>query len=389
MTKRIIILGSTGSIGINTLNVIRGLGNGYKVAGLSAWRNINRFVEQINEFKPEIAVLADETKKKEFENKLKAARVSPATKIFYGIDGLIRAARFKNAGLLVSAMVGAVGLVPTLEAIKAGKDIALANKEILVIAGDIITRAANRYKVKILPLDSEHSAVFQCLQGEKIEDVRKIILTASGGPFYRHKLTQLKRVTAREALKHPTWNMGAKISVDSADLMNKGLEIIEAHHLFKMDINRIEILIHAQSVVHSMVELVDGSVLAQLGVPDMRVPIQYALSYPSRIKSSLKKLDLAEYGKLTFENPDFKRFPCLSLAIKAGRLGGTMPVVLNAANEIAVQAFLSNHIRFTDIPLIVGAMMNKHKAIKNTKLEDIIETDRVIRIKTKEACNIL
>ncbi len=376
--KKIIILGSTGSIGINTLDVIKGLGSGFKVIGLGAGRNINRFIRQINEFKPEVVVLGDESKKKEFEKRLKSIKYKPS-KVLYGMQGLISLAGDSRANFLISAMVGAVGLVPTLEAIKTGKDIALANKEPLVIAGDIIMRSARKHGVNILPLDSEHSAVFQCLQGAAPGSVKRIILTASGGPFYRYPNTKLRKVTVEEALNHPTWRMGEKITVDSANLMNKGLEIIEARHLFGIELDRIDILIHAQSVVHSMVEFVDGSILAQLGIPDMRVPIQYALTYPGRRKNNLRSLNLAEYGKLTFEKPDFERFPCLGLAMRAGKSGGTAPVVLNAANEVAVQAFLSGRIKFVDIPVMVRTMMDKHKVIRKPSLEDILAMDKQVR----------
>ncbi len=378
--KKIIILGSTGSIGINTLDVIRGLGSNYDVVGLSAGRNIGRFIKQIKEFSPKIVVLGDESRKREFENKLKSVKHKPL-KVLYGMQGLITLARYRGANFLISALVGSVGLIPTLEAIKSGKDIALANKEALVVAGDIITENARKYGVKILPLDSEHSAVFQCLQGADIRSVKKIILTASGGPFYRYPDSRLRKVSVQEALNHPTWQMGEKVTVDSANLMNKGLEIIEAHHLFGMDIDKIDVLIHAQSVIHSLVEFIDGSVLAQMGIPDMRVPIQYALTYPERKSSKLRCLSLSEYGKLTFEKPDFTKFPCLELALRAAGKGGTMPVVLNAANEVAVQAFLSGKISFPDIPVIVRSMMDKHKITRKPSLEVILQTDKETRDK--------
>ncbi len=384
--KKISILGSTGSIGVNTLKVIKSLGEGYKVVGLSARRNVNLLVKQIKEFKPEIVALMDEEKSKELEKKLSGVKYQPAH-IFYGLDGLIKVATYKRSNFLVSSLVGAVGLIPTLEAIRKKKTIALANKEILVMAGEIIIREALKYKTQILSLDSEHSAIFQCLRGEKKKEIKKIILTASGGPFYHFSPQALKKVTVAEALNHPTWSMGKKITIDSATLMNKGLELIEAHYLFGIDIEKIKILVHPQSIIHSMVEFIDGAVIAQLGITDMRLPLQFALTYPHRRKNNFPALSLEKLGSLTFANPDFNRFPCLHLAIKAARKGESMPTVLNAANEIAVDAFLNKKIKFMDIPVLIQYTMNKHKLITGPTLEDILSVDSWTRNKIKEAIN--
>ncbi len=288
--KKIAILGSTGSIGVNTLNVVRKLGKGYKITGISAQKNVNLLIKQIIEFRPTIVALGDEGAAQELKKRLR--RFRPLPRIYEGTSGLIEFARNPVSDFLVSALVGAAGLLPTLAAIEAGKDIALANKEILVMAGDLIIKTARKRGIKILPLDSEHSAIFQCLRAEKIKNVRRLILTASGGPFYKYKKSQLEKVTVKETLHHPTWQMGKKITVDSATLMNKGLEAIEADHLFGIDINRIDVLIHPQTTVHSLVELVDGSILAQLAIADMRIPIQFALTYPQRYPSRLQGLKL-------------------------------------------------------------------------------------------------
>jgi len=383
--KNIIILGSTGSIGVNTLKVIRGLGRNYRVVGLAARKNTDVLVRQICEFRPAIVALSDEARRGEFERKLSRCRVK-MPRVLYGNDSLVDIAKVRGANFVVCAMVGAAGLLPTLAAIESGKDIALANKEVLVIAGSIIKRTAKKRGVNILPLDSEHSAIFQCLASADRKTVSRIILTASGGPFYNYSAEKMKNVSSKEALKHPTWRMGAKISVDSANLMNKGLETIEAHHLFNIGMEKIHILIHPQSVVHSMVEFIDGSVLAQMSSADMRIPIQYALTYPNRVVSGIKKLDLAEYGGLTFEKPDFEKFPCLKLAIRAGKRGGTLPAVLNAANEIAVRSFMAGRIGFSDIPVIIDSVMSGHSFLKNPALHDILETDRWARDKAEALC---
>ncbi len=380
--KRIAILGSTGSIGVNTLNVIRKLGKSHRVTGISAQKNVNLLIKQIIEFKPAIVALGNERAARELEKRIR--RFRPLPRIYKGISGLVEFARTPLSNFVVSALVGAAGLLPTLAAIETGKDIALANKEILVMAGGLIIKAARKRGIKILPLDSEHSAIFQCLRPEKIDNVRRLILTASGGPFYRYKKSQLEKVTVEETLRHPTWQMGKKITVDSATLMNKGLEAIEATHLFGIDINRIEILIHPQATVHSLVELVDGSILAQLAIADMRIPIQFALTHPERYVSRLQGLKLEKMARLTFHKPDLGNFPCLGLALRAGRLGGTMPVVLNAADEIAVEAFLERKIKFTDIPKIIEWVMKEHKVNKKPSLKKILEVDSWARNRTKE-----
>lgn len=380
--KKITILGSTGSIGVNTLNVVRKLGKGYKITGISAQKNVNLLIKQIIEFRPTIVALGDEGAAQELKKRLR--RFRPLPRIYEGTSGLIEFARNPVSDFLVSALVGAAGLLPTLAAIEAGKDIALANKEILVMAGDLIIKTAKKRGIKILPLDSEHSAIFQCLRAEKIKNVRRLILTASGGPFYKYKKSQLEKVTVKETLHHPTWQMGKKITVDSATLMNKGLEAIEASHLFGVDINRIDVLIHPQTTVHSLVELVDGSILAQLAIADMRIPIQFALTYPQRYLSRLQGLKLEKMAHLTFQKPNLKNFPCLGLALKAGRIRGTMPVVLNAADEISVEAFLVGKIKLTDIPKIIESVMAEHKVNKKPSLKKILEIDQWTRNRTRE-----
>lgn len=380
--KKIAVLGSTGSIGVNTLNVIRKLGKGYKIIGISAQKNVDLLIKQIIEFRPAIVALGSESAARELKKRLH--RFRPLPRIYEGTSGLIELARNPASNFVVSALVGAAGLLPTLAAIEAGKDIALANKEILVMAGKLITTAAKKMGIKILPLDSEHSAIFQCLRAEKVDDVRRLILTASGGPFYKYKKSQLEKVTVEETLHHPTWQMGKKITVDSATLMNKGLEAIEATHLFGIDINRIDILIHPQATVHSLVELVDGSILAQLAIADMRIPIQFALTYPERYVSRLQGLKLEKIARLSFHKPNLNNFPCLDLALRAARTGGTMPVVLNAADEIAVGAFLERKIKFIDIPKIIESVIAEHKVNKRPSLKKILEINQWARNRTKE-----
>ncbi len=380
--KKIAILGSTGSIGVNTLNVVRKLGKGYKIIGISAQKNVDLLIKQIIEFTPAIVALGSEAAAQELKKRLHHFR--PLPRIYKGTSGLIEFARNSVSNFVVSALVGGTGLLPTLAAIEAGKDIALANKEILVMAGGLITKAAERRGTRILPLDSEHSAIFQCLRAEKIENVRRLILTASGGPFYKYKKSRLEKVTVEETLHHPTWQMGKKITVDSATLMNKGLEAIEATHLFGIDISRIDILIHPQATVHSLVELVDGSILAELAIADMRIPIQFALTYPERNMSRLQGLKLEKIARLTFHKPNLNNFPCLGLALRAGRIGGTMPVVLNAADEVVVEAFLERKIKFTDIPKIIESVMTEHIVNKRPSLKKILEIDEWTRDKTKE-----
>ena len=368
--KKVAILGSTGSIGLNTLDVIdNSLSSEFEVCGLAAKENLDLLCSQILKYRPEVACLVNEKKAGELREKLKDCEVE----IFSGQEGLVRVAAHKEADIVVTAVVGAAGLLPTLEAIKRGKRIALANKETLVMAGEIVTREAEKSGSEILPVDSEHNAVFQCLQGRDPSEIKRIILTASGGPFRGQK--DLSRITPKEALAHPTWKMGAKISIDSATLMNKGLEVIEACYLFGLSPAHISVLIHPQSIIHSMVEFADGSYLAQLGIADMRIPIAYALTYPHRLPNKLDELDLAKIGNLTFEEPDISRFPCLGLAYQAVEAGGTMPAVLNAANEVAVERFLKEKIDFLDIWKIVQEVMKRHKIKKGKMIEEVLAAD--------------
>lgn len=379
--KKITVLGSTGSIGVSALDVVEKNPGRFRVVALAAGKNIKLLQKQIETFRPQKVSVSDDQSAGELRNLLPS---KIRTKIFARTEGLLEVASFAGSDIVISAISGAAGLLPTLAAIDAGKDIALANKETMVMAGDIVTKKAKEKEVSILPVDSEHSAIFQCLQGQEYKNINKIILTASGGPFFNYKTSELKKVTVGQALKHPNWKMGKKITVDSASMMNKGLEVIEAKWLFALEMDKIEILIHPQSVVHSMVEFVDGSVLAQLGIPDMRTPIAYALTYPERIKNDLPHLDLIKTGNLEFHKPDIKRFPCLRLAYEAGICGGTMPAVLNAANEIAVGAFLGERIKFVDLPGIIDKVLSKHNAVKKPLLEDILQADVWARVRTKE-----
>ncbi len=363
------MLGSTGSVGINTLKVIESLRDRFRVLGLAARKNIDLLEKQIREFHPEVVALVDEKSARELRGRFKSMRVTS------GQEGVNEVARLKEADLVVSAIVGASGLIPTLEAIKAKKRIALANKETLVMAGETVMQEAHRRGVEILPIDSEHSAIFQCLKKEEKKKVSRIILTASGGPFLGFSLSRLKSVTPQEALRHPTWEMGKKITIDSATLMNKGLEVIAAHHLFGVDIDQIEVVIHREAIVHSLVEFIDGTMLAHLGAPDMRLPIQYALSYPERLPISLKRLDLTRIRRLTFQRPDTRKFPCLGLAYEAARIGGTAPAVLNATNEVAISLFLKEEMGFMEIPKTIEKVLNRHKPIKNPTLSEILKAD--------------
>jgi 1-deoxy-D-xylulose-5-phosphate reductoisomerase len=381
--KKISILGSTGSIGVNTLNVVLQNKMQFSVVALAAGRNIDLLKAQIEQFHPLIAAVMDETHAVRLKKLL-----SPdcRTEILWGPAGYREVARVPEAEMVISAMVGAAGLVPTLEAIDAGKHVALANKETLVAAGHLVVEKARAKNVQILPVDSEHSAVFQCLSGQREQDIRRIILTASGGPFRTLSRAQLEQVTPADALKHPNWEMGRKITIDSASMMNKGLEIIEARWLFGLDIDRIDVLLHPQSVIHSMVEFVDGSVMAQLGIPDMRIPIAYALSFPSRLPNHGVALDFLKATPLEFFQPDPDRFPCLKLATDAGRAGGTLPVVLNGANEVAVEAFLQGIIKFTQLSVVISEALSRHRWLSAPGLEEILEADRWSR---QEADNII
>ncbi len=373
MPKKISILGSTGSIGTQTLDVARNLG--IEVLGLTSCKNINLLEKQIYEFKPRLVAVSDKGLAKDLRDRIGKC----GTEVLEGTEGIIEVARMEGVDTVVTSVVGTSGLLPTMAAIKSGKDIALANKETLVTAGDMVIAEAKKRNVRILPVDSEHSAIFQSLSGYKKSDVERIILTASGGPFRGKKALELQNVTTRQALKHPNWSMGNKITIDSATLMNKGLEVIEARWLFDMELDKIQVLIHPQSIIHSMVEYVDGSIMAQLGSPDMRIPIQFALTYPERKENSFSKLDLLKSGGLTFEEPDYDSFPCLSLAFCALKTGGTMPSVLNASNEVVVGLFLNEKIGFMDIPKIIEKTMSRHLVIKSPELEDIIEADEWAR----------
>lgn len=371
--KRLAILGSTGSIGVNTLEIVGRFREEFEVLALAAGQNLSLLREQITRFKPRIVSVLNE----DLAHALRKALQGAEVEVVYGTEGLVRAATFPGVELVVSAVVGSAGILPLLAAIEGGTDVALANKESIVTAGELIVKKAQEKGAAILPIDSEHSAIFQALGGTMGgEGVKRIILTASGGPFYTLPAEQLKKVTPQEALAHPVWEMGPKVSVDSATLMNKGLEVIEAHWFFHVPPERIEILIHPQGVVHSLVEYVDSSMIAQLSVPDMRIPIAYALSYPKRLVSGIPSLNLVELNHLTFDPPDFDTFPSLRLAYQALERGGTLPAVLNAANEVAVEAFLQGGIGFDQIPHVVAATMDGHKTSPLRGVEDVLEADR-------------
>jgi 1-deoxy-D-xylulose-5-phosphate reductoisomerase len=376
--KRLAVLGSTGSIGKNTLKVISDYPDRFKVAALAVRNNVQVLELQINEFRPDVVAVFDESAAEILKKK------DPPVEILTGERGLIEVATLENVDMVVSAIVGSAGLIPTYEAIKAGKTIALATKEALVMAGKIIMSEASKRGVRIIPVDSEHSAVFQCLNGRDMDEVEKIILTASGGSFLRKNISELETVTPAEALKHPNWDMGKKITIDSASLMNKGLEVIEAYWLFNLTIEKIGVIIHPQSIIHSMVKFIDGSVIAHMSVPDMKGPISYALSYPERLGNILPVLNLSEVKKLTFEEPDNEKYPSLSLTYDALRMGGTMPCVLNTANETAVEAFLNEKISFTEIPRVVSKTMAEHKVLKGESVEEVISVSNWARQKSEE-----
>ncbi len=375
--KRIVILGSTGSIGRQALEVVDGRPESFQVVGLAAGRNIGLLEEQVRKYKPVYAAVAEAAGAARLRQRV---RDLPGLKtVLEGGEGLKEMAAAEGYDLLLAAIMGFSGLLPTLEAIKGGKTIALANKETLVAAGEIVMPLVREKGVGLIPVDSEHSAIFQCLQGENGAAVKKLIITASGGPFLGCSPEDLKGVGPGEALKHPRWQMGQKITIDSATLMNKGLEVMEARWLFDVGYDRIEVLVHPESIVHSLVEFVDGSTLAQLGLPDMKVPIQYAFSYPERWGREDEALNLAELGALHFGRPDGETFPCLPLAYEAGRKGGTMPAVLNAANEVAVEAFLQKKVEFALIPHIIEQVMSRHKPVMGPALEDILNADHWAR----------
>lgn len=372
--KRLAILGSTGSIGVSTLDVVAQNPDFFRVIGLAEGHDPERLFQQIKKFNPKIVSVRD----RESVDGLK--KLGPINcKVVYGIEGACEVASQGDADLVVSAIVGSIGLRPTMAAIDAGKNVALANKETLVAAGAVFTKKVAQKGIKLIPIDSEHSALFQSLMGHNHCDIRRLILTASGGPFRDFTLDQLKNVTLAQALKHPNWSMGAKITIDSATMMNKGLEVIEARWLFDMPVEVIEVVIHPQSVIHSMVEYIDGAILAQMAVPDMRGPIAFALAYPKRVKSGIEFLNLTKLGRLDFFKPDLIKFRCLKLAYDAIAAGGGMPCVLNAANEVAVDAFLKEKIKFLDIPRVVEKVMQKHRTEEPKDLEHVFELDRWAR----------
>ncbi len=378
--KRIAILGCTGSIGVTTLEVVSRFPDRFEIVALAAGKNVTRLAEQVRRFQPPLVAVGDAAAIRSLQRLVPGYR----GKILCGAEGLDAVATTPQADLLISALVGALGLLPTLRAIEAGKHVALANKEVLVVAGELVTRAVRAAGVRLFPLDSEHNAIFQALRGHRREDVRRVILTASGGPFLHRPLAELQRVTRDEALRHPTWKMGNKITIDSATLMNKGLEVIEAHWLFGYPADQIAVLIHPQSIVHSMVEYVDGSVIAQMGIPDMSIPISYILGYPERLPMAhLPALDLARAATLDFAEPDLSRFACLELAYRALRAGGTAPAVLNAANEVVVEAFLGGMMPFLDIPRILTQVMDAHAPSPATDVETLLAADRWSRAQAR------
>ena len=371
--KKIAILGSTGSIGTQTLEVVRENGD-IEVLGLAAGNNIKLLEAQIREFRPKLVAVWKEEKAKELRERIKDINV----KVVFGMEGLIELAILEGVENLVTAIVGMIGIRPTIEAIKAGKDIALANKETLVTAGHIIMPLAKEYQVKILPVDSEHSAIFQSLQGNPRGALQKLLLTASGGPFRGRKREELAHIQVEDALKHPNWEMGRKITIDSSTLVNKGLEVIEAKWLFDVTIDQIEVVVHPQSIIHSMVEYVDGAIIAELGTPDMKLPIQYALYYPERRFLPGERVDFAMLSQLTFEKPDLETFYGLRLAFEAGKAGGSLPTVYNAANELAVSKFLERKIQYLEIPEIIETCMNEHRNIQCPTVEEILQTEQEV-----------
>ena len=381
--KKISLLGSTGSIGTNVLDVIERNPEKFQIFGMSAGNNVDLFAKQIRKFKPRVVALFDTKKIPTLKEQIADLDIE----ILSGEEGSIAVATLPEADVVVSGVMGSAGLLPAIHALKSGKNLALANKETLVIAGELVLREAKKTNSQIIPIDSEHSAIFQVLNGEKKEQIKKIILTASGGPFRTFSFDQMETVTVKDALKHPNWDMGAKITIDSSTMMNKGLEYIEAKWLFGVN-TPVEIIVHAQSIIHSMIEFVDTSIIAQLGIPDMRVPIAYALTYPDRFECDLPSLDLTTMGNLTFEAPDFERFPCLRLAIDAMEIGKTMPAVLNAANEIAVQAFLEELIPYKDIAELIRMVMQNHNPSPLKELQDVLIADRWAREETTKLVTV-
>ena len=371
--KYLSILGSTGSIGTQTLDIVRQFPNEFKVVGLTTNKNSDLLLKQIKEFRTKAVAIMDNNKKDDLLN-------FSSCQVYSGLEGLKKIASLDEADTVINSLVGSVGIEPTFHAIKNKKNIALANKETLVAAGSVIMDEIKKNNVNLMPIDSEHSAIFQCLKGENINEIKKITITCSGGPFKNYIKEQLEKITLQDALQHPTWSMGPKITIDSATLMNKGFEVIEAHWLFGIEYEKIKVVIHPQSIVHSLVEFQDNSVIAQLGLPDMKIPIQYALFYPKRFSNNSDSLNLAKVKSLEFREPNFEIFPCLNYAYEASSIGGTLPAVMNAANEIAVHAFLDSKIKFLDIERIIKKMMDEHNLIKNPSLNEILEIDK----KTKE-----
>ena len=372
--KKVLILGSTGSIGVNTLNVIRNFPDRFEVTALSANSNTNLLLKQVREFKPAIVAIKDENAAKQIEGLL-----PDDCNLFVGEEGLLRIASEADYDIFVGAMVGFAGLGPTIEAIKRGKRIALANKETLVVAGEIVTRLCKKHNAEIIPVDSEHSAIYQCLVGENIYEVEKLIITASGGPFLHKDKSFFDDATVDEALNHPNWKMGNKITIDSATMMNKGLEVIEAHWLFGLPTGKIDVVIHPQSIIHSMVQFVDGSIKAQMGLPDMKLPIQYALTYPERLTSNFERTNMPVVSTLNFYEPDLNKFECLKFAFDALETGGTAPCVMNAANEIAVQKFLDKEIKFSSIPVLIEKALGEIGNHQSPDIDTIFECDKRTR----------
>ncbi|MDX2229144.1 MAG: 1-deoxy-D-xylulose-5-phosphate reductoisomerase [Leptolyngbyaceae cyanobacterium bins.349] len=377
--KAISLLGSTGSIGTQTLDIAAQHPDQFQIVGLAAGRNVELLAQQVRQFQPQIVAICEADKLPELQAAI--ADLQPQPIVLAGEEGIVEVARFGAADVVVTGIVGCAGLLPTIAAIKAGKDIALANKETLIAGGPVVLPLIQEHNVKLLPADSEHSAIFQCLQGVPAGGLRRILLTASGGAFRDFPVEKLAQVTVADALKHPNWSMGRKITIDSATLMNKGLEVIEAHYLFGLDYDQIDIVIHPQSIIHSLIELQDTSVLAQLGWADMRLPLLYALSWPERIATNWEPLDLVKIGSLTFREPDHQKYPCMQLAYAAGRAGGCMPAVLNAANEQAVALFLEEKIRFLDIPRLIEQVCDRYqtKNLATPTLDDIVAADQWAR----------
>lgn len=380
--KSIAILGSTGSIGLNTLDIVRRHASQFRVSVLAAKTNSGKLFEQAKEFRPDLVCLFDADKAGDLEKKLKRLNIRFVT----GEAGLSEAAAYKKTDQVVFAIVGGVGLKPLFAAVRSKKQVAVANKEPLVMAGALLMQESRKYGVSVFPIDSEHSAVWQCLEGYGMKSIKKLILTSSGGPF-RTRRGSLDKVAVADALNHPKWKMGPKITVDSATLMNKGLEVIEAANLFGLSADRIEVLIHPEAIVHGMIEFSDGSHLAHLGITDMRLPIQYALSYPDRLSNHLPELDLVKIGALHFARPDFKRFPCLQWGYEASRTGGTLPAVLNAANEVAVECFLNRSISFGEIARVIGKVMKAHRVRSGSSLPDILDADQWAREQARSYCS--